>query len=509
LKQLTILSNQISKVKISISSGEEGSLDQTTIDNIEKDVISIVEREQNTNKTISTVSDIETSITQNYENLGAPLSSSPTSSPTSASPLTPPTSSPTSSPTSASPLTPPTISQNRNKQIMDFFIKKGYSKEQAAGMIGSLQQESQLNPQAINKSSGAFGVAQWLGSRKQGLFEYAKQVGKDPTDLQTQLEYHEMEMKTTEKAAARAISSAGTPEEVAQLHRRLFERPGEHEANDSARIQYAQAAYRSYSENNTNPQNQISNRTQIKSNQPQTNFVPSFDINNLKFNNRNEAMAGGQTQQGTIGLANSLQNRISGFKAITAMDDAYHHSASYKARKSSNKPSTHELGTAIDYTLNDPQKSAQAAEQTRQLLKEAGVKGNVINEYLNPSSASTGGHIHTNFDNIQEAQKYQAYLSGANVNSISPMGTGNLKPIEVASNSPKASDLVTNMDVNQNLKLQANSTPSAIAVNSAINSPNVSGSRGPKQSAGSRGAPRGNEPSVYAHNQSDFSGSSV
>lgn len=52
------------------------------------------------------------------------------------------------------------------KSIYNFLIGTAKATPEAAcGILGVWQFESQLNPSAINPSSGATGVAQWLGTR--------------------------------------------------------------------------------------------------------------------------------------------------------------------------------------------------------------------------------------------------------------------------------------------------------------------------------------------------------
>ena len=46
---------------------------------------------------------------------------------------------------------------------MEFFMSKGLSSHHSAGIVGNLMGESGLNPEAINPTSKAFGIAQWLG----------------------------------------------------------------------------------------------------------------------------------------------------------------------------------------------------------------------------------------------------------------------------------------------------------------------------------------------------------
>ena len=77
---------------------------------------------------------------------------------------------------------------NTAQDYVDYFVSKGYSRELAAGIVGSLQQESNLSPTAINPSSKAYGIAQWLGSRKEELKQYVAEHG-GVADKKTQLDF--------------------------------------------------------------------------------------------------------------------------------------------------------------------------------------------------------------------------------------------------------------------------------------------------------------------------------
>ena len=67
--------------------------------------------------------------------------------------------------------------QGNKKKAMEFLQSKGLKNHQAAGLVGNLIRESRLNPKAENKSSKAFGIAQWLGDRKTKLFnKYGKNL---------------------------------------------------------------------------------------------------------------------------------------------------------------------------------------------------------------------------------------------------------------------------------------------------------------------------------------------
>ena len=123
-----------------------------------------------------------------------------------------------------------------------FFVNKGLTKEQAAGIVGNLHQKSGMNP-AIENEIGAFGLAQWLDERKLSLRRFAEAKGKPATDFNTQLEFIWEELQTTERAAYNELKKTTTTADAAVSFRRNFERPGEEEANDEARIRYANSAF--------------------------------------------------------------------------------------------------------------------------------------------------------------------------------------------------------------------------------------------------------------------------
>ena len=59
----------------------------------------------------------------------------------------------------------PQVSKQRAKQAIDFFQKKGLTKEQASGIVGNLEAESGLNTTAKGDGNTSFGIAQWHNQR--------------------------------------------------------------------------------------------------------------------------------------------------------------------------------------------------------------------------------------------------------------------------------------------------------------------------------------------------------
>ena len=120
------------------------------------------------------------------------------------------------------------------KKIMQYIVDNtDYNVKQAAGIVGAFSQESQMNPKATNDSSGAYGIAQWLGGRLDNLEKVAKEEKKDKSDLGVQLKYLVKEIKGSEKQSLEGVNfkDKKTPEDAAKAWSIGFERMGNDEAN--------------------------------------------------------------------------------------------------------------------------------------------------------------------------------------------------------------------------------------------------------------------------------------
>lgn len=122
---------------------------------------------------------------------------------------------------------------------------------QAAAFIGNFQKESTeaMDP-AIENEIGALGIAQWL-DRRSNLEAFAQQQGKSATDLDLQLAFvvHELEGSEVAIMLNSTFISGTDIDAITVAIRKVYERPGEAEADDPARIAYAQAAYAKYKGN--------------------------------------------------------------------------------------------------------------------------------------------------------------------------------------------------------------------------------------------------------------------
>lgn len=128
--------------------------------------------------------------------------------------------------------------ENFNSKVINFFMNKGLTENQARGILGNLLQESNGNPNAINKTSGAYGIAQWLGDRKKNLFY---RYNNTPT-LDQQLEYIWEELNLNEKPTLEKLLQTDTIAEATRVFANHYERAGKNEMNINRRIQLAYQA---------------------------------------------------------------------------------------------------------------------------------------------------------------------------------------------------------------------------------------------------------------------------
>lgn len=96
-----------------------------------------------------------------------------------------------------------------------FFMSKGYTPEQAAGIVGNLIHESGMDPNAVGDNGTSLGIAQFHKERRAALEAFAKERGKPASDFQTQLEFVEHELQTTEGKTRAKLLAAKTPEQAA------------------------------------------------------------------------------------------------------------------------------------------------------------------------------------------------------------------------------------------------------------------------------------------------------
>lgn len=170
---------------------------------------------------------------------------------------------------STTPSTPTfTVNVSANEAtIWNFFKGKGFTDYAVAGLMGNLYAESglsQINLQNTgNKKLGltdaeytakvdegsylnfirdsqGYGLAQWTyWSRKQNLYNFAKQKNKSIGDLNMQLEFLYKELSTNYKGQLEKINKATSVLEASNVILKEYERP----ANQGTNVQNKRASY--------------------------------------------------------------------------------------------------------------------------------------------------------------------------------------------------------------------------------------------------------------------------
>ena len=132
--------------------------------------------------------------------------------------------------------------KRRAAQLVGYFMQQlNLTDKQASGIVGNLMHESQLNNTAQNKS-GAFGIAQWLSSRKDRLKE---RYGNDYTKFDTQKEYVVWEYNNNPSYYhLDELRNAQTIDSATQLVFKYYEAPNDDSLGK--RKSYAKQAYDLY-----------------------------------------------------------------------------------------------------------------------------------------------------------------------------------------------------------------------------------------------------------------------
>ena len=128
------------------------------------------------------------------------------------------------------------LNQQSNNFIVDYFVSKGLTRNQAKGIYGNLMQESRGNIRAVSSDgNNSYGLAQWTGPRKQKLFSM---YGPNPTARQ-QLDFLWWELNNTHKDALASLRRTNTVSDATRVFMNQFERPHKDYANFSKRLKYA------------------------------------------------------------------------------------------------------------------------------------------------------------------------------------------------------------------------------------------------------------------------------
>lgn len=119
---------------------------------------------------------------------------------------------------SLGPVTPPPPGELSAGQMVRWFQSQGDSANASAGIVGNLEQESQLNP----AESGG-GLAQWNRARYGQMVVYAASVGLTPASDQGQLAYLQYDLRTSYSGLLSRMDTAPDPGTAAAMFETTYE----------------------------------------------------------------------------------------------------------------------------------------------------------------------------------------------------------------------------------------------------------------------------------------------
>jgi hypothetical protein len=145
-------------------------------------------------------------------------------------------------------VTPDTFANDH--AAFDYFVAKGLTNFQAAGIVGNLDQESGVNPNSVQSGGPGRGIAQWsVGGRwdtdsGDNVLAYASQHGQSATSLQLQLDFIWYELTTFSGYGLSPLRATANVTNATIVFETDFEGCGT--CDQSQRIAYAQAALAAY-----------------------------------------------------------------------------------------------------------------------------------------------------------------------------------------------------------------------------------------------------------------------
>ena len=130
---------------------------------------------------------------------------------------------------------PPGDMQSRQRDAMRYFQERGWTADQAAGIVANITRESGFDPNAVGDNGRAYGLAQWHPERRA---DYKARFGRDieGASIEEQIAFIQHELTVgKESAAGAALRGARTAEEAAVIMSRQYERPADADVEAAVR----------------------------------------------------------------------------------------------------------------------------------------------------------------------------------------------------------------------------------------------------------------------------------
>lgn len=112
---------------------------------------------------------------------------------------------------------------------LDYFVSQGWTDVQAAGIVGNLVGESNLNPAAVGDSGLAYGIGQWHADRQA---DFASVFGRpiQGSSLDDQLAFVQWELQNKGYLGGSSLKNAYNVSDATSIFMNKYERP----ANNSS-----------------------------------------------------------------------------------------------------------------------------------------------------------------------------------------------------------------------------------------------------------------------------------
>lgn len=115
-------------------------------------------------------------------------------------------------------VTPPPPGQLSAGQMVRWLESQGDSANASAGIVGNLEQESQLNP-----AQAGGGLAQWNRSRYGEMVAYTASAGLSPSSDRGQLAYLQHDLRTSYRSLLSSMDAAPAPGAAAKMFETTYE----------------------------------------------------------------------------------------------------------------------------------------------------------------------------------------------------------------------------------------------------------------------------------------------
>lgn len=126
----------------------------------------------------------------------------------------------------------------------EFFVSKGWTPEQASGIVGNLMVESGLKTDQTGDKGRAYGIAQWHPDRQE---DFKRMYNKDirEASFEEQLAFVDWELNNSEAGAGKKLKATKSYSDAALAVSAYYERPNKKYAHNDNRVMHAEAVFNS------------------------------------------------------------------------------------------------------------------------------------------------------------------------------------------------------------------------------------------------------------------------